>query len=250
MKKNYLFLLLLSLITTFSFAQKEGDLITLKAYCKVLSVENIRGNDSITNNFLEPYIKFLVNNISADTIALKALNFDDGEKASIYSQDKAKIYNNKIYYISKSEFDKSATIIEKKERLSVGLLTLPFKARPQDDFSFDTEFNLSTTLNWNARSIYDAHINLQIGAGIGSVNLNASNAAGITDLKAQDVACLNLFSGVMIEYKKVQAGLYIGVDQINNQSQYRWNHNGKIWFGFGIGFNVFSISLGKEKENN
>ena len=172
---------------------------------------------------------------------MKALNFTDS------NSDKYKIYNDKIYYISKVEFDKSAEKEIRKEKLAVGLLTLPFKARPQDDFSFVTEFNLSTTLNWNFYKIYDAHLNLQIGAGIGSVNLNASNASGITDLKAQDVATLNFFSGLMVEYKKVQAGLYIGVDQINNQSQYQWQHNGNLWFGFGIGFNVFKISLGEEE---
>ncbi|RZJ50617.1 MAG: hypothetical protein EOO44_16055 [Flavobacterium sp.] len=243
MKKKYFLLLIFFLIICNTcFSQKEGDIVTLKTYCKVLKFENISGNDTIKANFLEPSIKFIVNNIGTDSIALKALNFTTDEL-------KMKIYNNKIYYISKNEFDKSASIIEKRERLSVGILTLPFKARPQDNFSFDTEFNLSTTLNWNIKSIYDAHLNLQVGAGIGSVNLNASNSAGITDLKAQDVACLNLFSGVMIEYKKVQAGIYVGVDQINNQNQYKWQHNGNMWFGFGIGFNVFNISLGKEKEN-
>jgi len=241
MKSNYSFLFLFLLITNYSFAQKEGEIVTLKTYCEVLNFKNIIGEDQTSTKFLEPYIKFIVNHIGTDTVALKAPNFT---KDSI----KANIYNNKIYYISKSEFDKSAEVIQKKDKLSVGILTLPFKARPQDDFSFDTEFNLSTTLNYNITAIYDANFNVQIGAGIGSVNLNASNASGITDLKAQDVACLNLFSGLMVEYKKVQAGLYVGIDQINNQSQYQWQHNGNIWFGFGIGFNVFNISLG-EKEN-
>lgn len=240
MKLNYLFFLFL-LTTNYSFAQKEGEIITLKTYCEVLNFKNITGEDQTTTKFLEPYIKFIVNHIGTDSVALKAPNFTK-------DSTKAKIYNDKIYYISKSEFDKSAEVIQKKDKLSVGILTLPFKARPQDDFSFDTEFNLSTTLNYNITAIYDANFNVQIGAGIGSVNLNASNAKGITDLKAQDVACLNLFSGLMVEYKKVQAGLYVGIDQINNQSQYQWQHNGNIWFGFGIGFNVFNISLG-EKEN-
>lgn len=240
MKANFLFpTILLLFFINITFGQTEGDIIKLKTYCKVLKFENITDTDKDTTQFLEPNIKFLVNKIDNDSVALKALNFSDAEKS--------KIYNNKIYYISKSEFDKSAIVEKQKEKLSVGLLTLPFKARPQDDFSFDTEFNLSTTLNWNFYRVYDAHLNFQIGAGIGSVNLNTSNASGITDLKAQDVATLNLFSGLMIEYKGVQAGLYMGVDQINNQSQYQWQHNGNIWFGFGIGFNVFKISLGEKK---
>ncbi|MFI8605163.1 hypothetical protein ACIGCP_11915 [Cellulophaga baltica] len=238
MKTNYLFsILILVSFANISYGQNEGEIIKLKTYCKVIKFENIIGENQDTTKFLEPYIKFIVNKIDNDKVALKALDFSKPEKA--------KIYNNKIYYISKTEFDKSAIVEEPKEKLTVGILTLPFKARPQDEFSFDTEFNLNTTLNWNFHKVYDAILNLQIGAGIGSVNLNESNASGITSLKAQDVATLNLFSGLMIEYKGVQAGLYIGVDQINNQSQYKWQHNGNIWFGFGIGFNVFKISLGK-----
>ncbi|WP_299526770.1 hypothetical protein [Winogradskyella sp.] len=57
----------------------------------------------------------------------------DGEERLDFS----KFYNNKIYAFKKSDFDLGAEVIEEKRRLSVGLLTLPFKARPQDNFTFD-----------------------------------------------------------------------------------------------------------------
>ncbi|GGH45523.1 MULTISPECIES: hypothetical protein [Flavobacteriaceae] len=229
-------------IATFnSYAQKTGELIKLKTYNKVIKAEFLtESNDSLIK-FLAPNIIYRINKINGDSIQLKALNFKKGSEKGNY-------YNDKIYYVSKSDFDQSYEEYIPDDKLSVGLLTLPFKARPQDDFSFDTEFNLSTTLNWNFAKIYNSKVNLQAGAGIGSVNLNSSNASGIEDGKAQDVATLNFFGGLMLEYKKVQAGFYVGVDQINNQSEYNWMHNGNLWFGFGIGFNVFKISLG-EKDN-
>ncbi|WP_405296824.1 hypothetical protein [Algibacter sp. Ld11] len=239
---NQLLLALLFIsFSNFTFAQKPGDIIKLTTYNKVLKFENIIGTNKDTVRFLAPNILFRVNKVLNDSIQLKALNFTNNE-------EKKKLYNDKIYYIDKNDFERSYEEYVPEDKLSVGLLTLPFKARPQDDFSFDTEFNLSTTLNYNFHKIYNAKLNAQIGAGIGSVNLNSSNASGITDDKAQDVATLNFFGGLMLEYKKVQAGIYVGVDQINNQSEYKWNSNGNLWFGFGIGFNVFKISLGEEDE--
>lgn len=244
MKKLKNYVIIIVLISNYCYSQKDGDIIKLKTYNKVLKHENVAGTDSDTDtvNFLEPNILFRINKIRNDTVQLIALKFT---KDSL----KEKLYNNKIYYIGKYDFEKSYTEYIPDERLSVGLLTLPFKARPQDDFSFDTEFNLSTTLNVMLKKIYNStKINAQIGAGIGSVNLNSSNAEGISDGKAQDVAVLNFFGGLMLEYKKVQVGVYLGVDQINNQSEYKWQHNGNIWFGFGIGFNVFKISLGEKNK--
>ncbi|MGJ8760937.1 MAG: hypothetical protein ACSHXA_10370 [Polaribacter sp.] len=239
---NQLLLVLLFIsFSNFTFTQKPGDIIKLTTYNKVLKFENIIGTNKDTVRFLAPNILFRVNKVLNDSILLKALNFTKDE-------ENKKLYNDKIYYINKNDFERSYEEYVPEDKLSIGLLTLPFKARPQDDFSFDTEFNLSTTLNYKFYKVYNAKVNAQIGAGIGSVNLNSSNASGITDDKAQDVATLNFFGGLMLEYKKVQAGIYVGVDQINNQSEYKWNSNGNLWFGFGIGFNVFKISLGEKDE--
>ncbi|WP_109300148.1 hypothetical protein [Aquimarina sp. AU474] len=50
------------------------------------------------------------------------------------------------------------------------------------------------------------------------------------------------------EYKRVQVGLYTGVDYINNNPTYQWDHNGDVWLGFGIGFNVFQTPIGNESS--
>ena len=99
-------------------------------------------------------------------------------------------------------------------------------------------------------SFFGTDFYLQVGAGIGSVGLNSSNATGIND-KPQDVAIITGLTGLMLQYKKVQAGLYLGVDHINNQADYQWKSNGNIWFGFGVGYELFKVNLTeKNKKQN
>ncbi|SHH19189.1 hypothetical protein SAMN05444372_12118 [Flavobacterium micromati] len=240
MKQNYFFTVVLLIIFNSTYSQKEGDIIKLTTYCKVLKVKSIEEKSDSKLNYIGPNISYIINEIGTDTVALKALNFNK-------KPEQAKKYNNTIYYIDKKEFEKSYEVVERIDKMTVGIITLPFKARPQDGFSFDTEFNLNTTLNWDIIRVYNARFNIQVGTGIGSVNLDSSNSE-ISDNSAQNIAILSLFSGLMIEYKRVQAGLYFGVDHINNQKNYNWQHNGNVWFGFGIGFNVFGISLGDSQK--
>lgn len=243
MKNVSKILLFICLISPFVsvFSQKKGEVIRLKLYSKVLGSENLSGDDKDTVQYLEPHFLYRVNKVSDSSVVLKAINFNE-------TTIRAKQYNNKLYTVSQKNLEEAYEVYKPKERLSVGLLTLPFKARPQDKFSFDTEFNLNTTLNFYLFRVYNSSFNLQIGTGIGDMNLNPSNSE-IEEKKSQNVSTLSLFGGAMISYKKVQAGLYIGVDHINNQAQYQWKHNGNLWFGFGVGFNVFKISIGEKLEN-
>ena len=55
--------------------------------------------------------------------------------------------------------------------------------------------------------------------------------------------------GLMIQYKKVQAGIYFGTDFINNQTFYQWNYQGKPWFAFGVGYQLFNVGLGQDDKN-
>lgn len=257
--QNTILLLALFFISLDSLAQKVGDKIKLTTHCKTsIAAALPLSNDTIIAEYLEPNIIFTVNKITDSEVLLIALNFSGKVQDEINNSSnneeykpptKAQLYNYKIYKISRSDFDKAYKPYEAVQKLSIGLLTLPFKARPQDDFTFDTEFNLSSTLNYNLLKRSSPSLNIQIGAGIGSVNLNSVNSDGVTTGKEQDVATLTFFGGLMVEYKSVQAGLYLGVDQINNQSTYRWKNNGNIWFGFGIGFNVFKVSVAEKTSN-
>ena len=240
---------------------KVGDLIKLNNSVPVkdgvVSIYSDDSNSEKTLKFLESGVKFRVIEITDAEVKLMALPFkgkSDQQKVKFLEANpdkkiKSEYYNNKVYTISLKNFNAFAQPFEFEDRISVGLLTLPFRARPQDEFSFDTEFNLSTSVNFRLGSLKGASFNGQFGAGISSVGLNTENALGIDTGESQDVATLTLFSGLMLQYKKVQIGIYAGVDQINNQSNYQWKSNGNLWLGFGIGFNVFTVSVSTPKNN-
>ncbi|HRA73806.1 MAG TPA: hypothetical protein PLB11_13410 [Flavobacterium sp.] len=81
------------------------------------------------------------------------------------------------------------------------------------------------------------------------MELNDVNAKGITDKATIKANALSMLVGLMIQYKKVQAGIYFGTDFINNQTFYQWNYQGKPWFAFGVGYQLFNVGLGQDDKN-
>lgn len=244
------FSIIIFLISLGLNAQEKGDLIILDVPTAKLNVQSIVEGLTPTDNalFLKDGIKFKVISKQDNIVQLQALNFNKLSSDDSTEIDLRKIYNNKIYTISRADFDSNAKKFIPRERLSIGLLTLPFKARPQNDFTYDTEFNLNSTLNWSFAYVNNVSVNWQVGAGIGTVGLNTSNSSGLSDDEAQDVSTITFMSGLMLQYNKVQAGIYIGADNINNQSNYGWESNGNLWFGFGIGYDLFNLSLASESN--
>jgi hypothetical protein len=235
-------------------AQDVGDLVRLRIQVPVKSVESIISGKDIGKTFevIGGSTKFMVISKTDTEVKLQAPNYkgfsiayqekykaaNNGKERLDYSE----FFNEKIYTIKKSDFDLSAVKVEEKKRISVGLLTLPFKARPQDKFAFDTEFNINTTMNIALRYFGDYSLNFQFGAGIGSVGLNNSNASGIMENQDQDVSTLTFLSGIMLSHKNLQIGLYAGIDHINNQANYNWDSDGNIWLAFGIGYDLFDVA--------
>jgi len=173
----------------------------------------IYNNVNNTPNYLEDGVRYKIVDISGNNIGVKVdPPFKEHKKGSI-SISKANYYNYKLFYVIKEEFlAKAEKIEESSDRFSVGILTLPFKFRPQDEKTFEAQFNLSSTLNWRIGKFYSTDYYIQIGAGLGSVELNSNNSLGIIADENINAATLTMFTGLMLQYKKVLAGIYCGVD--------------------------------------
>lgn len=247
---------------------KVGDTISFKAPVKLDQKINqsftVDNNDNYKLNILEPNFKYIIESKNTKNVTISPLNFKMFRIGRIerrkrrfqfhktFEIDKtirSKLYNNQLFEIDITAFESIAikNNTQIKDRFSIGIISLPFKFRPQDYTSFDTEFNLNSTLNYRITTFYTTEFYLQLGAGIGSVGLDSSNTNNVLT-KPQDVAVLTGLSGLMLQYKKVQAGFYIGVDYINNQREYQWQSNGNIWLGFGVGYELFKIELGSNKN--
>lgn len=260
--------LIFILSVTFSIAsQNSGDLITLTADVPVSinkAIIGVSSNISINSNnrsYLGSGWTYRVVRIKEDIVELKALDFKNtttwvsSKKKDSINKNRRLQYNNKIYTISKVDFERFSekyTASETKpEKVSIGIITLPFKARfNQENLGFDTEFNFNSTVSFHVTEVLGTSFNLQLGAGIGTVGLNKSNTnfTGEEEIQAQDVSTLTVLSGVMLEHKRIQVGLYLGWDHINNQEAFNWEGNGDAWLGFGVGFSVFKVDLGHNKD--
>lgn len=166
-------------------------------------------------------------------------------------KDKSYLYNDKLLKMTYNDYKSNAKDVEFPDGVNFGILTLPFKFRPQKDAAFDPEFNLNTTFGVLIRNKYykKTKFYAQCGAGIGTVKLDASNAKGITDDAAQSVSTITGFLGLMLQYNDIQAGIYAGADQINNNKKYDWENQGNLWISFGVGFKIFTLSKADKSKN-
>lgn len=242
MKK--LFLLALLLTFTISKLSSQESIIGKVFKSKIdipvedFDLTNIDSIDSDPVDYdkvFEANILFKVIFEKNEKVVIQPLNYPNK------NSNRAKKYNDKYFLTTKENFNNTA--ISARDLISVGVLTIPFKARPKGDnrdFSFSPEFNLSTTLgvrlnpNWNS----ETNFYFQFGTGVATVGLDSSNST-IDD--AQTIASLTILSGLMMDFKGIQIGAYIGWDSISNNSNYNWEYQSKPWFSLGIGFGIFQF---------
>jgi hypothetical protein len=136
--------------------------------------------------------------------------------------------------------------------LAAGIISLPFKYRPQKNNSdFSGVFNLGTGLGYtfsHKKSAVFTHSAI-LGLSISTISLDSSN----TNRNQGQLASINNFSafscsiGYMIQYDRVQAGVFFGIDQLSkiNQRQFEWQYQSRPWISVGFGFAIFST----ENEN-
>jgi len=169
-------------------------------------------------------------------------------RENLFSKDL--YYNYKLFNITKTEFltkMEDASQYDLPDRINIGILTLPFKFRFTGTQSFESDFNINSTASVRTWSLGGGHLFLQMGAGIGGVELTDVNTKGIVDKSSIKANALSMMVGAMVQYKKIQAGIYLGVDYINNQTFYQWEYQGKPWLAFGVGYQLFNVGLGQDK---
>lgn len=234
--------------------EKIGQLFKLKSTLSVSYLKKMKNvSKDLANStgsfFVEENVVYRVQiiDIKNDKVTFYALEYSqlkDGANGKGTNSDKSYYYNDKLFEMTLSEYKILATDVEIADRFSLGVLTLPFKYRPQKGANFENKFNINTVMSCLLTSSLNQNTKcyFQFGAGYGSVNLNSDNAPGIIAGTTENIETLTGFGGLMLEYKKIQTGLYFGADKVNNNSKYDWKSQGKVWFALGIGYKIFTIS--------
>ncbi|MEL0649917.1 hypothetical protein V6246_00700 [Algibacter sp. TI.3.09] len=235
MKKVLLITFILSFC--YSYSQNVGDLFTSKsASIPITFVKTFDSKADTTSHsdFLIPYIRYEITGTTAGFIEFSV-------KRLVENAPSAKVLNYKIYKMSSSDYTNRTKPANGKEILRFGALALPLKLRSSDgEINFETDLNVNFALaiRLNESFINDWDLTWQLGFGFGSTDLTSTNSS-IEQGKDQSVQILTGLTGLNLNFKGIQIGLYTGVDYINNQSQYNWKYNGNMFLSAGIGFNIF-----------
>ncbi len=210
---------------------------------------------------------YLINNVKVNGANYSVIQIIDYKKNKApayynkYNRDKAN--DTQLYFrVPEAYIQNHAQQYQRNgTSLAVGVINFPVKFRPQKDKTdFSGGFNLGAAIgikfrhytyqkfNWSILSAYSiSNINLD------SVSVNQNGA----DLnRTNNFSAFTFSLGLMTEYQKIQAGLFIGWDFLGriNQEQYDWHYNAKPWFSIGFGYAIFSsenpTAPGKANTNN
>ncbi len=140
--------------------------------------------------------------------------------------------------------------------LSIGVLYFPFKFRPQQGVQdFEGAFNLGAALGYTWGHNEDNPWTFSLLGGFSLANLRVSERAVKynSDLlkNTNDFSAISFSLGAILQYEKVQAGVFLGVDRLsyNNHKTFGWIYQGKPWVSIGFGYAVFTPQKSKSSKN-
>lgn len=213
------------------------------AVIKILDYTNIRKNytsDSSRKKAkfdlpVQEYFQY--NYLGSDTSY-----FDEKSKGGIY-------YNNQAYFKIKVKVIDDCAVKETRigGSFAAGVINFPFKYRPQKgNTDFSGAFNFGAGLGYTFAHKTQTQFTQSIISGYSISNIILDSASTIRN--QGELASTNNFTafsfsiGYVIEYQKVQAGLFLGIDMINkiNQKQFGWQYQNKPWISVGLGVAIFS----------
>ncbi|MBX2980482.1 MAG: hypothetical protein KF905_14435 [Flavobacteriales bacterium] len=132
----------------------------------------------------------------------------------------------------------------------VGASVLPFKLRPQTG-----EFTKDITLSgmggvkirpWRKNSF---SIGALLGVGITSISLDSLNTEGRVT-QPSDRSAITMSTGLVMQWERLQVGLFMGWDHLNKSDRRLWTHQGCHWLALGIGVSIFSEDKEAGRQKN
>lgn len=253
--KSFIYLLIFS---TFYFSYSQDETIEknkLYYFSQTLESNELKSflseKNSLPNFNFKRNHKVKVIYTDKDSVEFRYLTFKDSVNQ--------KIYNNKTFTLSKSDFEKlTKTYYGRFRKWKIGAYTIPFRIRSKNDtFEFDSNLSLGTNLikgiNFNKYS-NSLYIDFSLGIALTKINLTESNSniKGISDdLKKLSESALTFSFGATVNLsKKVNLGFFYGWDFLDGQAQTqtKWIHNKKPWIGFGMNISLKNNGEGSSTQ--
>lgn len=137
--------------------------------------------------------------------------------------------------------------------ITAGTLIIPVKLR-FNQFDFSKDVTLGPFVGWRTRlhNSSQSFISIGFNVGITSVTLNEGNAMKEDKTKIEksvDLAAFTWSYGAILEFNKVQIGIFSGYDNISENSGYKWNYQNRPWISVGLGYSILSRNGNAKKES-
>lgn len=130
----------------------------------------------------------------------------------------------------------------------IGAATLPFKLRPQDG-EFSKDVSLSAMGGLDIKFSGTSDVSLGVLGGIGFTSATVDSASTNDQVKVDHEASgLTLSTGLLIRWKSLQIGGFVGWDHLSKTDRAIWIYNGEPWIGIGIGVTIFKSETGNVEE--
>lgn len=126
-------------------------------------------------------------------------------------------------------------------RVTGGQLTLPFKIRRNPEhstFRLTTDVTLGGYVGYTRRisAHKEFYLTIPLTAGLTFVNINSRNTiVDRSEAEPEVIPGLTWSTGIIAQMEKFTLGLLLGKDYASDVGD-QWEHHGKLWWSFGIGF--------------
>lgn len=136
----------------------------------------------------------------------------------------------------------------------MGALAFPFKYRPNDG-SFEPTFSLNLTAGatFNPWRTNEHTFSVLLGVGPSSAKVNNYNINNKDEVIDGDLylAAVTFSLNLVYTYDFAQFGISVGLDNLMDNRKYDWKNQGKPWFSFGVGVDIFkSNKTATPTDNN
>lgn len=214
----------------------------------------------------------VIDTVNKDTALLRILNYKDSAR---FKEFNANISTNvsdlkrqeqlNQFHGSKQKYfsvpvtkinDYATPYTRNRTSMSVGVLYFPFKYRPQKesaDFSGSFNFGAALGITLGNYSYNKWSISFLTGYSISNIKLDSASVGRNSDMLTvtNDLSAFSFSFGPMVQYDRVQAGVFVGMDRISrlNHLTYGWVYQGKPWVSVGFGYSIFTIQNEKSSTD-
>lgn len=147
---------------------------------------------------------------------------------------------DRYFFITKSMLAVNGLQRVAKFSPTFGALVLPVKLRPQNGVvTKDISLGSVGGIRWQPRRRLDFYIAATVGLAITSITVDSASTNGKFKSKTES-AGMTVPIGIMVQWEKVQWGIFTGWDMLFDTNKNDWKYQGKQWFSMGVGIGLYT----------